>query len=1169
MYIKKITVRNFKSFNKKIEIPFYRGFTVISGPNGSGKSNIVDSILFCLGLTPSRVLRAERLTDLIYSGNGRQSNEAEVSIAFDNSDGILPAEAEVVITRKIRMTEKGYYSYYYLNGKATNLTEIHKLLSHAGIYSDAYNVIMQGDVTRITEMSPFQRRKIIDDVAGISEFEEKKEKALEELEAVRENIERINTILIEVSSRLEGLEKDRKEALQYKSLLEEKERNQRYILAHRYNSLLLKKKRLENEIKRFEREKDSISSEILGINSKIQELNERADKLTKKISEMADESYREVQDGIVGINSEIEGIRKSQEIYKAELGRLEDERTRLMLSVAKLKEELEGIKAEIEKLLIQKISIQEVVDETEAKIDLIKLKLQEIDVRFQRLRDELLGKKERLERLKDQKSELVRIRDTKLEAIRRIGLEIEELDAEKRELECSKSSMLNQIAAKKEKIDELEKKLEEAIKSRNEIDSELFSLRKELSMVEESIKSKEVELARVKTELSAIESGFSKAVELVLEARERKALPGIYGTVAQLCKVLERYAIALEVAAGNSLQFLVVEDENDAVRAINYLKQIKGGRATFLPLKKLKKFEKLQLDKAILSEKGAIGYAVDLIKHERKFKPIFNFVFRDTLVVDNIQTARRLMDGRRLVTLEGDIVEKSGAMSGGSIERKKGMLVSKELLEKEKGLMEELTVLNSRKADIIRGLRMHEERRKEIQSEVDGLNASIGELNKEISLLNSLIEDARARLASMDYRKTEKYAERDEIYGEMSKIEGEVEEIESKIKNLSDEISEIEKKLKGSEIPRLTSELERFREELSRNKEALLSVEKRIENAEYRKSQVQSYIEEKELQISRIEEEKLNMLSKIEEDKARLAGLREKLEKLKEREKEVGKAVKGLREKRDSTFEELRKLEQQKSNAYFQIKTIDERIKARQETLQNVGIELQGIEEFEVEELPPLESITKRLEEIEAELASFGDVNLKAIQEYKEVKSRRDELLKRKLTLEKERREVLRRIEGYEQMKRDAFFTAFNGINCNFVEIIRELTEGDGELYLDDVANPFNSGLHIRVKPYNKPLQRLESMSGGEKSLVALALIFAIQQFKPAPFYAFDEVDMFLDGVNVDKVAKMIRKRSEDAQFIVVSLRKPMLEAADSIIGVTLRRDNSSLVTGIRMKARV
>ena len=305
-----------------------------------------------------------------------------------------------------------------------------------------------------------------------------------------------------------------------------------------------------------------------------------------------------------------------------------------------------------------------------------------------------------------------------------------------------------------------------------------------------------------------------------------------------------------------------------------------------------------------------------------------------------------------------------------------------------------------------------------------------------------------------------------------------------------------------------------------------MNVEKRIENAEYRKNQIQNSIHEKEVQLARIEEERASVLAKVEEGKKRIAELTAELEKLRREEKEVGKAVKELREERDRLLREIKELEHEKSSAYFEITTIEEKIKARLETLRTVEGEIREMGEVDVKELPPIEVVTRRLEEIEVELSKFGDVNLKAIQEYEEVKARRDELLEKKITLEKERSEILDRIAKYEKMKRDAFFSTFNAINENFAEIIRELAQGEGELYLDNPDDPFNSGLYMKVKPNNKPVQRLESMSGGEKSLVALALIFAIQKYKPAPFYAFDEVDMFLDGVNVGRVAKMIKERS-------------------------------------------
>ncbi|AEA47402.1 chromosome segregation protein SMC [Archaeoglobus veneficus] len=1170
MHIKKIVIKNFKSFGKKVEIPFYRGFTVISGPNGSGKSNIVDSILFCLGLsTSTKALRAERLTDLVFNSNGKRSGEAEVSIIFDNSDSKLPFEGDVTITRRIRLTDRGHYSYYYINGKSCSLSEIQRLLSDAGIHGDAYNVIMQGDVTRITEMTPLQRRKIIDDIAGISEFDEKKEKAIEELEIVRENIERINAVLVEVNSRLEQLEKDREEALRYRALVEEKDHCNRIILTHRYRGLQAKKKRLENEIERLEAEKDRLTEKIVEVNAGIQTLNSKAQEITAKISEISGPAYARIQERVVEINSEIEAVRKSEELYRKEIARLQDEKTQIALSISKLREELEGCEEELERLAVERISLQSVVDETAARLELVKMRLEEVDAKYRQMRDELLARKEELEKLKEERSELVRTRDRLMDSIRRVEIDISELEKQKERAKSTIEELERKIEDRKNELERLELEAGRQIKLRNEIDSSLFSLRNELSKVEEDIKAREVELAKVRAELAALESGFSRAVELVLEAKERKALPGVYGTVAQLCQVDEAYALALETAAGNALQYIVVENEDDAVRAINYLKQIRGGRATFLPLNRMRKnFGKINLDRKVLSEKGVVDYAVNLINCDNKFRPVFNFVFRDTLVVDTIETARRLMDDRRIVTLDGDLVERSGAMSGGSAERRRGMLLSKELLEKERMLMEEVTVLNSKKAEIIRRLRVEEDRRREAQKAVDEINSRISAIRSEIDVLSQRINEEKEKIADIDVRISERDAERRKAFEELSGLDAEIEKISRRIAEIGSEVEKIEKRLKGSEIPKLSKEYEELKEELSRHRESLMSVEKRIEAADYRREQIKRAIDEKNAAIQRIDEEVSSLKAKIEDGRNRIEELKRELEKLRSEEERVGREVRELRKKRDELLERIKSLEKEKAACEFGITAADEKIKARKEALSGVESEIAAIDvSLLVEgEIPSLDEITARIEEIDRELASFGEVNLKAIQEYEEVRARRDELLERKLRLEKERQEILDRIARYEQMKRDAFYEAFNAINRNFAEVIAKLTDGEGELYLDN-DDPFNSGLNIKVRPYGKPVQRIESMSGGEKSLVALALIFAIQMYKPAPFYAFDEVDMFLDGVNVSRVAKLIKERSRDAQFIVVSLRKPMLEMADAIVGVTMGRDNSSTVTGIKMKA--
>jgi chromosome segregation protein len=1170
MHIKKVIIKNFKSFNRRVEIPLFKGFTVISGPNGSGKSNIVDAILFCLGLTPStRLLRADRLTDLIHTGNGNL-NEAEVTVIFDNSEGELKGEKEIRITRKIRRTEKGYYSYNYLNGRASNLSEIQKLLSAAGIHSDAYNIVMQGDVTRIAEMTPFQRRKIIDDVSGISEFDEKKEKALEELEVVRENTERINTILIEVSRQLEQLEADREEALRYKDLIEKKERYNRYLRINRYLSLINRQRRIEYEISRLEREKDRILKEEIELNARINELNARADEISERIYELADESYKLIQEEILELSSKREALKKSKDIREQEIKELGNERTRLLVSISKLKEELSEIESEIQKFSIQKASVQEILDELDSRKRLVELKLSQIGEAHSNLKDELLSKRDELESLKESRAKRVNERDRALEVIRRIGVELEDLEYEKNSLNQDITSILRGMEEVKKSRARTERKLENWIKKRDEINNRIFLIRDQLSSLEEEIKSHEVELSKIKAQLSVLESVFSKAVELILEARKRRALPGVYGTVSQLCEVSKEFVVALETAASNALHWIVVEDEDDAVRCIKYLKQINGGRATFIPMRKIKKnFDNLKLEEVVLKEKGVIDYAVNLIKCDKKFRPVFNFIYRDTLVVENIDVARRLMDGRRIVTLEGDLIERSGTLTGGSVEGRKGILATKELFEKQNEINEKITILRSKKTEIMGSLRGAEEEKRIVQVEIDSIGKEYSELGNEISLFESKLESSKARLSELERRIEEKLKEREEVYAKITLAEDEISDIERRIKDLERDIAEVEKKLRGSEIPKLTKELERLKDEISRNREALVIVEKNLENAEFRKQQNLGFIHEKEMRIAEIDERIGEIQERLLEEEGAKEEITRRLEELKEEEKRVGESVKDLRGERDKLLSEIRRLESKRDEKRFEAKSIEERIRAKNEALQSLRDE---IEENKIdfdgkERIPPNEEILAKLNEIEDELSKFGDVNLKAIQDYEEVRARKDELMEKKLVLEKEREGILERIERYEGLKKDAFFEAFNAINTNFKEIIATLTDGEGELYLDTLDDPFNSGLHIKLRIRDRQAQKIESMSGGEKSLVALSLIFAIQKYRPAPFYAFDEIDMFLDGINVEKVANLISERSREAQFIVVSLRKPTLERADSIIGVTLSKDNSSNVTGIKLRA--
>jgi chromosome segregation protein len=1158
MLIKKITLRNFKSFGKKVEIPLIPGFTVITGPNGSGKSNIIDSILFCLGLsTSTKQLRAERLSDLVSDGK----RDAEVSITLGD-DG-----KNYEITRKIKVTEKGYYSYYYLNDKPASLQEIQSLLSQLGIHSDACNIVLQGDITRIVEMSPIQRRRVLEDIAGISEFDEKKEKALEELDRVRENIEKIGAVILEVEAMLKSLEKDRNDALRYKELLSRKAECETQIRVHQMISLKSNKEKIEREIEKVEKEKDGLSAILPDISRKIIEINDELKKIAEEISKFGDEKLSEVQTEILRISSELEVTRKSEAIYQEELKRIEDEILRRKSEVIKLKDELEKTEKNLEDEILRKVSLDEVLNELSEKIEALKSNLERADREHQELKNELLNKKEQLEKLKEEKSKLILERDKAIELLRRIETEMEDLKNERLKL-SSKTEEDRKV------IDKLQRELLEYEKQQKEVHSEflnadkgIFSLRSRLSDVEEELKNLEVEIAKIRAKFTALHN-YSKPVEVVLNAKNQGELKGIFGTVAQLGDVDEEYVNAIEAAIGGALQYIVVENEDVAVEAIRYLKLMQAGRASFIPLRRIRDF-RVELNRSILNEKGVVDFAVNLVKCDEKFLPVFRFLLRDTVVVDTIESARKLMDKNlRIVTLDGDLIEKSGLMVGGSRERR-GILISKELLEREREINARIVNLQSEKESLILKLNELGEKRKNLKDRLEALNAKINEIRNEIKLVEDRISYSTAQIREIDEKIKARNEEKTKKVEELKEINSSLQKNEERINELDGEVRRLETLLRGSKIPELISELDSLKEQYSRNREISITIEKKLENLSFQKEQLENSVKSIEAEISRLSSRREELNNEIEKGKIRVRELLSRLEELKEEEKKIGGKVKELRERRDELLGELKVLEDKKSKIEFELKRCEDRLVSLKEKLGTVTEDLEKYGDLKIpEELRDLETLQKELKELESEISKFGDVNLKAIQDYENVKARREELFSKKEILEKERKEILERIDRYEKRKREVFMEVFDAVNRNFREVLKELGVGEGELFLDS-EDVFNSGLHLKVKLNNRPMQRIEALSGGEKSLVALSFILAIQMFKPAPFYAFDEIDMFLDGINVERVAKMIKKRSKDAQFIVVSLRKPMIENADAIIGVSMGGDNSSIVTGIKVNSQI
>ncbi len=1168
MHIKEIELQNFKSFGKKVKIPFFDDFTTISGPNGSGKSNIIDGILFALGLSSSRVLRAEKLTDLIFNGDTRARDFAQVTICFDNKDREMPVDSDdVVITRKVRQTESGYYSYYYFNEKAVGLADIHNYLSKAKITPEGYNVVMQGDVTGIIEMTATERRKIIDEIAGVAEFDDKKEQAMNELEIVRERIERVDIILAEVDDQITKLKQERDQALKYQSLRDEKRKYEGYILLAKLKDAKNELDRLADELQDKETKKDELIKQIEERKQELREIEDKLSNLNSLILQKGEDEQIAIKKDIESIRGEISRCNSTIELAENEINDIESQKRKAFLEIDDVQGKVAGFNDKLNEETHRTDTLSNEINDKNTQLLVIKSKIAEVDARFAKTRDKLDGAKLSLEKLKNEKNELMREEDRLLDAIRRKSseardreLEIEDAQSKMKSADFDANNVTSAIEEANAKKQELVKDIIDLEKNRVQIKSVITDIENQLRTLQQEYAKSE---ARIR---AAAEINYSEPVESVLRAKKNKELPGIYGTIAELGKVDKKYSVALEIAAGARMQSVVVDNDEDAARAINYLKERRLGRVTFLPLNKMEQMQKLSR----AEKEGVIDYAINLVDFDKKFDHAFWYVFRDTLVSENMDTARRLMGGRRLVTLEGELIEKAGAMTGGTIKSKLSFASGE--AENIKKIAEQIAEHEGRRKSAVNKFEKLEEHLEASRADSAGIDNELTKLELQMTEIKSRGTRLAGLIETRNRELKEIEAARVSIKKDMDGIEEQKREKDAAVNALLEEISKIEEQMIGSQVPELNNKASAIEEEIQRLEGRLRDIEAGINAISLERKYAQAKIDETKERLSLLDKKK-------DEHRERINGLKEQIKTLESdlnvknlREKELGGELLELQNKRALVQKEHSSVKERFEDILRMQNDMDRNLQALYSTkdalteqiikLDNEIAEL-GINRDE--DVPSSESIASRIAALTRAMEKLEPVNMRAIDEYNEVENRQKDLKSRRDTLFHEREEILVRIKKYEEMKKDAFMDTFKGINEQFKQVFAELSEGYGELFLEKPDEPFTGGLTIKAQPSEKTLQRLEAMSGGEKSLTALSLLFAIQQYRPAPFYAFDEIDMFLDGVNAEKVARRIRKAASKAQFIVVSLRKPMIEAAKRTVGVSMQESNVSSITGIKL----
>jgi len=1180
MHLKEIELENFKSFARKTRIPLLEGYTAVTGPNGAGKSNISDAILFVLGPKSSRVIRAGRLTDLIFNGGKEKkpARECKVSLYFDNSDRLIPIDSDVVkLTRLVKLsdTAEGYYSYFYVNERKSSLGEFDNLLANARISADGYNFVQQGDITRIVEMTNLERRRILDGIAGITKFDEDIQSADKERLSAEENINRLSIIRDEVKKQMKQLENDREGALKYKDLHD--------TLSTARASLAVKKMEgIEREMSSYKEQVTTYTQESSKAEEKNKELQTAFDEIStdltdveSEIDERGGEEAREMKEKVDNLRVEIARAKDACTNSEDMVESLKEARKAHTEDLKAVRGDLTSLEQRLEPLKKEHGEKTKILAKCRGELETHQDELSKSDTELNSLQKEVLGLGVDIGS-KEEKIHALRLEEDRLnERLSRAKIDIANLEETKKtyefELKDSEWSIKELKSETKTSSMGLKKTQEEYHAERNR-EKKLLGQAQDL---ENAVKSLTREYNQLKAEAEAadmVRKGYNSATMSLLEARDKGQMKGIHGTVAELADVHDEYGTALNVAAGNRMQSIVVDTDQVASECINYLKKNKLGRATFLPLNKM--LDGRPRGKATMASKNSEGFAIDLIRFDEKYRAAFWFVFGDTVVVKNLTEARKLMGGVRLVTLDGELAEASGAMVGGTLNSKlvKFGAPSESRIEKKAAELREAT-----------------EQSEKIQVELAELRSTLPDLESRIRDSATKDSGESVRISSLEVKKKEF----------QQKLDSVVKEVEAKNKEHSDCLDLIEK-IK-QDMTHLQEELEKIRETKSAKDKKLMEVtptelSQRLKQVEkqilelsnetaHLNSDIQTLTKQIELVGARsreIEESIESVDSRVKELKAKgkesaksQVEYETELKALLSIERSMGDKLNTLRNKRDTLYKRKTETEASIEKTQTKIQTNGDFVLSLQAKLG----ETEGrLKEAEVdvaqysstklpESLPPMDDLRKSVAECERRMNSLGAVNLKAIDEYEEKKSRFDEIKAEVAQLTKQKTNLIKLVDEINTKKKIGFQRIFVGISDNFKKIFAELSGGgEAELLLENEEDPLSGGLIIKARPKDKKFVRMEALSGGEKSMTALSFIFAIQVYEPSPFYLLDEVDMFLDGVNAEHVSRAVRKSSKNAQFIQISLRKVTLNEADHIIGVTMQREG---VSDVIMKPNV
>ena len=1178
MFLKALEMENFKSFRGEVVIPLDRGFSAITGPNGSGKSNCGDAIQFVLGPKSTRTIRAQNTKQLIFNGaeGYKPARGCTVTLVFGNpvlSNGRrrLPLENdEVRMTRQIRLTASdNVVSTYLLDGEDSSQKSFHRLLNAANARPDGYNIVLQGDVTGLARMTPIERRKVLDGVAGVTSYDDEIRKAKKQKESVDSYIERIGMLQEEQQVRLNELEQERKIAMKAQSITDEltTSRSQRYQAM--FASLGMELEHQIAEQLRFAEEASILEEQVKAGSKKLVELDDRIGDIQKQIDALLGDEGDGLSAAIHDLRVQID--RDKDRIEDSQQANIDDGHER-----EQVLERYEEAEAALNALLEEATTSQNQMEEAQTMLD-------EAQSEEAAVRALLEGSGKNHAELNRALSEAIEALDKAKQAVAAAQSDVDRTAAQAELVEANLSKAQETAEESRLELEEKEaefnelsggKKIDRSSLTQNILDAERSESRllEEAGAVERKMTETERQLrtARAELENKSNSKGMAGGAAAILGARDRGEIKGIIGTIAELCAPIDsEHETALATAFGGAMTSVVVDSDEVAAQAIRWLAQRKAGRATFLPLNKLSTSRAGGKAMMVARKPGVVGFAYELLEYDPRIDTAIKFALRNTLIVQNMDIARQNMGGVRLVTMRGDVTEAGGAMVGGSRIRMSvsfgGGIAGAKEVERLTAEIERLRLISDTVSAALADVR------KEQQS----LRQQINELANEDGAIRR--ETLRAEVTTF------KRAHSKNI-GSVEGLKADLQRLETLASTQLEALDETESKVADAEIFRANAQT--ALEDASPQ-----HLKDRLHECTVKRTQAEGIRSNAEVSLRSISERKNLLTSTVSGEKERLVQIdtavarrTEQANILKESvaenetilaEKEAERAQfleenKGLEDERIELVEERASLNStltQKASQARSHRTLstefERTIQAKRQELHDLEMEMQTMGIEPVEDGIALDSvgdIDRRIRHLERRLEQFGAVNMRAIEQYDAVEQRLSEMEGDFKKLQDRKKHLLDVAERLEEQRKVRLIDVLEKVNENFKKVYKSLSNGGrGELYLENKEEPFKGGLELWAQPKGKSSNvTRHQLSGGEQSVAALALIFAIQDYDPSPFYYFDEVDQNLDSVNAECIAKMCRERSKAAQFIMVTLRKVSLQLADHHIGITHGGDGCS-----------